>query len=43
VELKEPADGLTESASLPPAARKRLAVPREVRALAIILTVLCRY
>ena len=39
MELKEPADGLTESASLPPAARKRLAVPREVLALAIVLTV----
>jgi hypothetical protein len=39
VELKEPAGGLTESETLPPAARKRLTVPREVLALAIILTV----
>jgi hypothetical protein len=36
VELKE---RLTESASLPPAARKRLAVPREVLALAIVMTI----
>ena len=39
MELKEPADGLTESATLPPAARKRLTVPREALALAIILAV----
>jgi hypothetical protein len=39
VEQKEPACGLTEAAGVPPAQRKRLAVPREVLALAITLSV----
>lgn len=39
MEQKEPADGLAESASVPTTARKRLAVPREVLALAIVFTV----
>ena len=39
MEQKEPACGLTEATGVPPAERKRLAVPREVVALAIILTV----
>ena len=39
MEYKEPASGLAESASVPLAARKRLTVPREVLALAIVITV----